>query len=201
MSTTSYHFESFDGFSPFSDVGPYRAADYWQLPEGEPVELLRGRLILSPSRSVLHQMVVGELALRLLQISRQFGGFGIMGPLDCIFSDDTIVQPDLLYVAKRRRSILADRVHGVPDLMIEVVERETRRRDRVEKLDVYATYAVPEYWIIDPESQHIDFLLNVNGRFALQTPVGDRYESPRLPEIEVDIASFWREVDAQMTTD
>ena len=62
MSTTSFHFESFDSFSPFSDVGPYRAADYWQLPEGEPVELVRGRFVVSPSPNVLHQTIVLLLA-------------------------------------------------------------------------------------------------------------------------------------------
>ena len=44
MSTTTFHFESFDQFSPFSALGPYRAADYWQLPEGAPIELIRGRM-------------------------------------------------------------------------------------------------------------------------------------------------------------
>ena len=46
MSTTSFHFETFEAFSPFTDAGPYRAADYWQLPEGEPVELIRGRFVV-----------------------------------------------------------------------------------------------------------------------------------------------------------
>ena len=61
MSTTTFHFESFDAFSPFSDVGPYRAADYWQLPEGEPVELIKGRFVVSPSPNVLHQTIIGLL--------------------------------------------------------------------------------------------------------------------------------------------
>ena len=62
MSTTSFHFETFEGFSPFSDVGPYRAADYWQLPEGEPVELIKGRLVVSPSPNVLHQTIIVMLS-------------------------------------------------------------------------------------------------------------------------------------------
>jgi hypothetical protein len=58
MSTTAFHFESFESFSPFSDVGPYRASDYWQLPEGEPVELIRERFVASPSPNALHQTIV-----------------------------------------------------------------------------------------------------------------------------------------------
>ncbi len=44
MVTDSIVYENFSSDSPHSTVGPYRAIDYWQLPEGEPVELLRGRM-------------------------------------------------------------------------------------------------------------------------------------------------------------
>jgi hypothetical protein len=54
MSATAFHFEPFTAFSPFSDVGPYRATDYWQLPEGAPVELIKGRFVMSPRPNVLH---------------------------------------------------------------------------------------------------------------------------------------------------
>ena len=72
------------------------------------------------------------------------------------------------------------------------------RRDRVEKLDLYARYAVGEYWIVDPDSQHIEFLINEAGRFVVQSPANDRYQSPSLPEVVIELADFWREVDRQM---
>jgi Uma2 family endonuclease len=198
MSTTSFHFETFEAFSPFSDVGPYRAADYWQLPEGEPVELIRGRFVVSPSPNVLHQTIVGILFELLLATAKKTGGKAILSPMDVILSDDTILQPDLLYIAKSRRQIIKQRVEGAPDLVIEIVSG-TSRRDRVEKLDLYAKYGVAEYWIVDPQSQHIEFLINESGRFVVESPANDRYQSRRLPEIEIEIASFWHEVDQQMS--
>lgn len=57
MSTTTFHFESFEAFSPFNDVGPYRASDYWTLPEGEPVELIKGRLLYRRA----HRLVIRSL--------------------------------------------------------------------------------------------------------------------------------------------
>jgi len=200
MSTTSFHFESFDAFSPFSDVGPYRAADYWQLPNGEPVELMRGRFVVSPSPNVLHQTIVFVLAEVLLNAARRTGAKAMFAPMDVTLSDDTILQPDLLYIAKSRRHIIKQRVEGPPDLVIEIISG-TSRRDRVEKLDLYAKYDVGEYWIVDPQSQHIEFLINEGGKFVVQSPMQDRYQSPRLPEVELNIAEFWREVDAQMAND
>lgn len=82
MSTTTFHFESFDSFSPFSDVGPYRASDYWQLPEGEPVELIRGRFDESPSPNVLHQTIIGMLFEVLIAARKKGGGKVFLSPMD-----------------------------------------------------------------------------------------------------------------------
>lgn len=198
MSTTAYQFETFEAFSPFSDVGPYRAADYWRLPEGEPVELIKGRFVVSPSPNVLHQTIILLLAESLLKASRKTGGKALFAPMDVILSDDTILQPDLLYVSKLRRQIVKQRVEGAPDLVIEIVSG-TGRRDRIAKLDLYAKYGVGEYWIVDPQAQHIEFLLNEGGKFVVQSPVDDQYQSPRLPEVSIHVANFWLDVDKQMS--
>jgi Uma2 family endonuclease len=197
MSTMAFHFEPFTAFSPFSDVGPYRAADYWQLPEGAPVELLKGRFVVSPSPNVLHQTIVGLLFERLSAAARKTGGMAIVSPMDVILSDDSILQPDVLYVSKARRGIVKERIEGAPDLVIEIISGSARR-DRIEKLDLYARYGVSEYWIVDPEAQTIDFLINEGGRFVVQSPTHDRYQSPRLPEVDIQVADFWRQVEAQM---
>jgi Uma2 family endonuclease len=197
MSTTAFQFESFEAFSPFSDVGPYRAADYWQLPEGAPVELIRGRFVMSPSPVPRHQIVMMLLAEMFLQIARRSGGIALCAPMDVVLSDDTILQPDLLYVAQHRRAIVKRRVEGAPDLVIEIISG-TSRRDRVEKLDLYARFDVREYWIVDPETQLFEFLVNEGCQFIVQSPVNDRYQSSRLPEVAIQIADFWQEVEARL---
>lgn len=197
MSTATFHYQSFDSFSPFSDVGPYRAADYWQLPEGAPIELIRGRFVMSPSPVPRHQIILLLLAEHFLHIARRSGGMVFVAPMDVILTDDTIVQPDLLYISRSRRHIVKERVVGPPDLVIEVIS-QTGRRDRVEKLDLYARNEVAEYWIVDPDTQVMDFLINENGRFIVQSPANNRYQSPRLPEVEIELAAFWREVDERL---
>jgi Uma2 family endonuclease len=197
MSATSFTYESFDAFSPFVDLGPYRASDYWQLPEGEPIELIRGRFVVSPSPIPRHQIVLSLLSDRFLDFARTAGGVMMFAPMDVVLSDDTILQPDLLYLSKQRLHILKNRVEGPPDLVVEVISG-TARRDRVEKLDLYAQYGVPEYWVVDPEAELIDFLVNEGGRFVIQSPTNDRYQSPRLTEVEIQLADFWREVEERL---
>ena len=198
MSTVDYEFITFDGFSPAAHVGPYRAADYWQLPEGAPVELIRGEFVMSPAPRTRHQVVVGELNAMLRVAAKNGGGLTLPSPTDVVLSDDTILQPDALYIAKDRRGIVDDRVNGPPDLAIEVLSPGAERRDRIQKLDLYARYGVAELWIVDPEAQHIDFFLLESGGYVLKQGSADRYQSPRLPEVEINLPAFWSEVAARL---
>ncbi|MBA3484574.1 MAG: Uma2 family endonuclease [Pirellulales bacterium] len=194
MSTVDFQFVTFDGFSPVSTLGPYRASDYWKLPEGAPVELIRGEFMMSPAPRNSHQTIVVLLTELFSVISRKSGGITYCAPSDVVLSDDTILQPDLLYVSKARRSIVGDRVNGPPDLVIEVLSPGAERRDRVQKLDLYAKYGVAEFWVIDPRAQQIDFLLLNSDGYVITPSAAGRYQSPRLPEVEIDLDWFWREI-------
>jgi Uma2 family endonuclease len=78
--------------------------------------------------------------------------------------------------------------------VVEIISRGTDRRDRVEKLELYARHGVSEYWIVNPQTQHIEFLVNDNGRFVVHSPAHDRYQSPRYPEVVIQLAEFWEEI-------
>jgi Uma2 family endonuclease len=194
MNTIPVQYETFDACSPYDAAGPYRAADYWQLPEGESVELLRGRFMMSPSPIPLHQIVAGRLNRILQKAEIADGGLALLAPMDVVLADDTVVQPDLLYIAQDRRSIVQNCIEGPPDLIIEILSPTTERRDRLEKLDLYARYRVAEYWMVDPQKELFEFLINQQGRFVVMSSSGGRYQSPCLPRIEIDLASFWQEV-------
>ncbi len=202
MSTGTSQYESLPGFSPPSTLGPHTAADYWKLPEGEPVELIQGRLIVSPSPNFLHQTISLLLSEILLKAARQGGGRAFAAPMDVVLSEDSIVQPDLVYVAKERRSIVKQRIEGAPDLVIEILSESNSRRDRVDKLILYAEYGVAEYWIVDPEDRHFNFFIsNTKNEFVIQSQHDDRYQSPQLPELAIQLADFWAEVDQHVGDD
>ncbi len=198
MSNQTLIYESFLGFSPYSTIGPYRAADYLRLAEGEPVELLKGRLIVSPCPTPIHQLVLLELATRLQTIADQTGGLVLPAPMDVVLSDHTILQPDVLLLRAAARSRLADRVHGPADLVVEILSPSTSRRDRIEKLSLYAEYGVPEFWIVDPDARTFDFLSLRDAAYQVVVAHGDLYQSPLFPEIHIDLAAFWQVIDRRM---
>jgi Uma2 family endonuclease len=78
-------------------------------------------------------------------------------PVDCILENVTIVQPDLVYVETARLSILSGRgIEGSPTLAVEVISPSTAGVDRRRKVQMYARYAVPYYWIVDPLAKTIE---------------------------------------------
>jgi len=195
MRSTAIHYETLQGFSPPSTSGPYRAADYWILPEGEPVELLQGRLVVSPAPTFVHQAISMLLSELLLCAARKTGGRTCAAPIDVVLSDETILQPDLIYVAKSRRQIVQNRIEGPPDLVIEILSPGHVRRDRVDKMNLYCQHDVAEYWIVDPEARTFDFLVQRKGRFEVQPQSDGRYASSHCLELEIDLNTFWAEVD------
>lgn len=184
--------------SPRSMLGPYRAPDYWKLPDDQPCELLFGRFYRSPSPSALHQIVAYLLWEALMGAARRSGGVALGAPLDAVLAEHSVVQPDVLYVSAARRSMVGDRIEGAPDLIVEVVSPKSARRDRVEKLRLYAEHGVKEYWIADPEEQQIDFFVNREGTFQVALAADDVYASPAFPEIRIDLLEFWKEVEARL---
>ncbi|MEM9186200.1 MAG: Uma2 family endonuclease [Planctomycetota bacterium] len=198
MSTAGYEFTVFDRYAPYSTAGPYTAADYWRLPEGEPVELIQGRLVMSPAPISLHQFVVRQLSRWLESAEESAGGVVYISPIDVVLDDQNIVQPDLIYLAKDRLDQIGDRIEGAPSLVIEVLSPSTANRDRQQKLQLYARHSVPEYWMVDPDARTLEFLVNDEGRFVVATPTDGVYTSAVTPELVVDPAEFWAEADRRL---
>ena len=130
-------------------------SDYAALPDdGRRYELHRGELSVTPSPGVRHQRAIIPLGSRLYEHVRARGlGEVLVAPTDCILSNVTVVQPDILYVATDRQAITSERgIEGAPTLVVEVLSPSTARLDRGRKMRLYAEHGVPYYWIVDPES-------------------------------------------------
>jgi Uma2 family endonuclease len=185
--------------APPADLGPYRRRDYEVLGEAEPrCELILGRFYVSPSPSPLHQLIALFLWQRLEAIARATGGLALAAPLDVALAAHSVVQPDVLFIAPERRGIVQERIEGAPDLLVEVLSAGTARRDRGEKLRLYAECGVREYWVVDPQERQIEFLINEAGRFVVSVPSGVEYRSQAVPGISLDLAAFWRDVADQL---
>lgn len=171
-------------------------ADYLELPnDGKRYQLLDGELDVTPAPSTLHQRVVTNLLVFLeLYVRRDRLGTVLVAPCDVLLSDITVVQPDLLFVARERREIVRpEHVRGAPDLVVEVVSPRTARTDREVKRQLYARYGVPHYWLIDPEQRAATALVLEAGgyRQAVVSQGDETFAAPPFADLAIPLADVW----------
>lgn len=135
----------------------FRYADIKDLPEwpaGPLLEIIRGVLYMVPSPTLLHQEIALILATSLrLHVEKHNLGKVFTGPVDVVLSEENVVVPDVLFVARDRKHILhPKKIGGAPDLVVEILS-SNRKRDLHEKRTLYEKYGVPEYWVVDPQNR------------------------------------------------
>ena len=144
-----------------------------------------------PFPSLLHQLIVGNLMIALLNHVREIGWGHVL------FNTPVKLAPRLIRVP----DIVCYRKHQIPndlnaplkgaELVVEVVSpgEESRHRDLIEKPRDYAKAKVAEYWIVDPESSTIT-VLALNGANYEQAGVykpGQAAVSRLLPGFQIDV--------------
>ena len=141
-----------------------------------------------------HQRIVGRLFSLLLAHADRVGGEAFVSPVDLDLADHSIVQPDVVYVAPGRSSILTTRVEGAPDLVIEILSPSTARRDIGEKLRLYAEAGVLEFGSSIPRSKRWSSSSGPVRRFRVRVPESAIYRSAVIAGLEIDLEAFWRTV-------
>ena len=149
---------------PFEVLGCHRVGRRWRIRALLPGSagagvLIDGELLVTPSPRPEHQEVAGEIYTQLKKHVRAAqAGKVYMAPVDVQLSNGEIVQPDVLFVRRERLDIVDRRIHGAPDLVIEVASPSNADRDRFLKRSLHATNGVPEYWIVDLEDRSVQVL-------------------------------------------
>lgn len=171
--------------------------DYVALPDdGKRYELHDGELSVTPAPGMRHQDVLLDLALVLApHVRTRTRGRLFIAPFDCIMTNTSVVEPDLLYVDEARVPLLTQRgLEGAPTLAIEILSPWTGHIDRRAKMALYATHGVDWYWIVDPQTQTIDAHRLEGDRYRLAARLdGPTTRAlPPFPELTLDPATVWR---------
>ncbi len=167
------------------------------LPETNlPTELWDGELIMAPAPSFSHQEIVDRFhdALKTWVRTRRLGRTAT-APVDMVLSPQHSTQPDVLFVARDRLSMVKDQLRGPADLVAEIISPGSRRRDRIEKRDLYEQHGVKEYWLIDPEAQTVEVLSLEKGQYQLlgRWQPGERARSNLLAGFALNVADIFRQ--------
>ena len=191
-------------FQKLDTTQKYTYADYltWQFKER--VELIRGYVVrMSPAPNVRHQRISGF-------IFRKIGTF-LEGKTCEVFSApfdvrlplpphkvkgdviNTVVQPDIVVVCDPSR-LDEHGCIGPPDIVVEVLSPGNTRREMKDKLELYQSAGIPEYWVVDPDHEFVlVFTVDASGKYNGGVPFteGSELVSVRLPGFSMDTGSIF----------
>lgn len=124
------------------------------------------------SRALLFQhfeMVDSIVEILKSEVKKQNIGKVVFAPVDVYLGTRNAVQPDVMFIQNEHLDIIKkDGIYGAPDIVIEVLSPGNKNDDLVKKKDVYETFGVKEYFIVDPADKSIITYYLKDGTYAEQ---------------------------------
>jgi Uma2 family endonuclease len=158
-------------------------------------EWVDGEVVMYSPASERHQDISGflESVLRSFVEVRQLGI--VRGAPFQMKLAQSGREPDLLFVAQTNLERLKETyLDGPTDLVVEIVSPESAGQDRGDKFYEYARGGVPEYWLIDPQTEWAEFyqLEEEHYRLAFSGKEG-KYYALVLPGFKLRVEWLWQE--------
>lgn len=170
-----------------------------RLPEDGPrIELYDGEVWEMPSPTVGHQDVALSTAVVLRDYARRVGGRALISPMDIVFSERDVVQPDVMLFVPERAHLVESgkRPRHRPDIVVEILSPTTQSNDKGRKLRMFARYEVPEYWIVDIDERAIA-IRSLRGNFyavTVKASGDDEVKSPLLPDLSFPVSRLFEDI-------
>ncbi len=130
---------------------------YRLLPEGTPIEVIGNQFYISPAPNLSHFNIVDAIVDELKKIvSKEHVGRVFFAPVDVFLGDKNAIQPDIFFIRNQNLQIIQEEgIFGAPDIIIEVLSRENKNADLINKKAVYEEFGVNEYFIINPVDKEV----------------------------------------------
>jgi Uma2 family endonuclease len=122
------------------------------------VEFTDGFLETLPMPTDKHQAILGFLFQAFVSFIDPRGGKVRFSPLRLRIRPGKFREPDLLLLLSATDPRRQNRFWLGADLALEVVSEEKPERDVIDKRGDYAEARVPEYWIVNPQTESITVL-------------------------------------------
>ncbi|MBI4778148.1 Uma2 family endonuclease [Candidatus Desantisbacteria bacterium] len=138
----------------------------WDIGSDKRYELIGGEFFMSPAPNMWHQRVSKKIVKIAYFLEESELGEVFYAPCDVVLSNEDVVQPDIIFVSKENRHIITqDNIKGSPDLLIEIISKNSAQRDRIIKRKLYEKHAVPEYWLVNIDKKEIEVLTLAGGTY------------------------------------
>lgn len=150
--------------------------DLQQAPDdGRRYELYDGEVLVVPAPVPRHQLAAQNVEDRLRSYQGSHGGLVFISPIDIVFSEFDVVQPDVVFFGHARSHLVEpDRaIRDAPDLAVEVLSPSTTATDRGKKMQMLARYGVAEYWLVDSRLRTLEIYRLAGEAYILEQVASD----------------------------
>lgn len=163
-------------------------------------EILNGKLYAQPRPQGRHGLAERGLGGNLIapfDFGRGGpGGWWIIPEPEVHFVRDIeVAVPDLAGWRREHMASVPDdhRFEVVPDWVCEILSPSTAKKDRVEKLPIYARYGVAYVWIVDPLAQTLEAFARRDEGWLLIASLqdDDRVAVPPFDAVAFALADLW----------
>ena len=179
--------------------------DQWAaLEEDDSRELVDGRLEEAEVPSVVHEVIVMWLLMRLEPYFRARRGRALASGIKLAIGSRRGRLADIVCFGPDAKLPREGVVRAAPEVVIEVVSRraQDQKRDRIAKPEDYAALGARAYWMVDPWLRTVEILeLGADGRYvrAFAGAGSTLAQVPGLPDLVLDFDAMWAEIDALPT--
>ena len=136
----------------------------------KPYEIIGGEKVMSAMASINHSGIIMRLSARIFDyVDAKKCGYVFTDNVDVHLPDGYLFRPDLTVITMENSKIInwKGAIYGVPDMVVEVLSKSTRKNDLTIKKDVYEKNGVKEYWIINLWDKTVDVYILSDGKFVL----------------------------------
>jgi Uma2 family endonuclease len=145
----------------------FTQAEFWQWVQRRPdsdhnrYELLGGHIVMSPLAGWPHGGIeAGLIGLLSAHVSARKLGLMLGSSTGYDLPSGDTLEPDVSFISTERLAAGPAPERGrflriVPNLVVEILSDSTAKRDRGEKLEIYARNGVDECWLVDTKQREI----------------------------------------------
>lgn len=176
------------------DIARSKWEAFQALPVGPPhSEFIEGEIVPMTSPTLEHQDVIDALVATLkIFVNRNRLG-RVFREVDVYLPDGQVYIPDIGFLTTEhldRIGVVDQKIHGVPDLVVEVLS-EDAARDRVRKWRNYHRNGILWYWIVAQELVIEEFHYSPEGYVLTgSADVGESFQPGLFPGLEIDLAAL-----------
>ena len=145
-------------------------------------------------RTWAHHRIQQQLSVDSFRLANQAGGESLGRDFVMRLGGNGFTPDLIVYNSQGLNQLFAYFFSGPAELVIEILMPGHEAADRSTKFDYYQAAGVPDYWLIDPESQQVEFYRLVEGQYQRHQPDSHGHYRPiGVPGLAFQPDALWQE--------